>query len=87
MGGEAVVVADSGVCASVRACVHALCHGNCGGLVAAVVAFDCIDRRVFLSSHFNSQIYGVEIEDSNILVVVLNRPVLIRYLEFVKRLI
>ena len=24
---------------------YALCHGNCGGLVAAVVAFDCIDRR------------------------------------------
>ena len=45
MGGEAAVVADSGVCASVRACVHALCHGNCGGLVAAVVAFDSIDRR------------------------------------------
>ena len=44
-GGEAVVVADSGVCVSVRACVYALCHGNCGGLVAAVVAFDCIDRR------------------------------------------
>ena len=42
MGGEAAVVADSGVCASVRACAHALCHENCGGLVAAVVAFDSI---------------------------------------------
>ena len=39
------MVADSGVCVSVRACVYALCHGNCGGLVAAVVAFDSIDRR------------------------------------------
>ena len=45
MGGGAVVVADSGVCVPVRACVYALCHRNCGGLVAAVVAFDCIDRR------------------------------------------
>ena len=47
-GGGAVVVADSGVCVSVPACVHTLCHhchGNCGVLVALVVAFESIDRR------------------------------------------
>ena len=71
-GREAVVVADSSVCASVRACVYALCHGNCGGLVAAVVAFDFIDRRESFCRRMISMVkHRVEIEDSNNLVVVL----------------
>ena len=31
----------------------------------------CRSKRVFLSSHFNGQMHGVEIEDSNDLVAVL----------------
>ena len=68
--GGAAVVAVSGACASVRACVHALCHENCGGLVAAVVAFDSVDRRESFCRRTSKVKHMVKIEDSNDLVVV-----------------